>query len=207
MYTRLSILSCLRIYPVRGLSPRADSSPTLLTRSAQSEEDLAGDAPDVYSRVIASSGGSKEEQRLFQATETLFHACKSTLANYQSVKHVNQEKLDGNEQPPDDGSRLLDDSEAKWLEDTQSLDQIVDFAHIWAKHIAICMITEERPRDPGTESLDEKGEMAIDSFKKSGGAASGTGSWGKARGVQVKALRMLATGSDAQDGRQVDNAT
>ncbi|KAL8335567.1 hypothetical protein RB598_009653 [Gaeumannomyces tritici] len=175
--------------------------------SAQSEEDLAGDAPDVYSRVIASSGGSKEEQRLFQATETLFHACKSTLANYQSVKHVNQEKLDGNEQPPDDGSRLLDDSEAKWLEDTQSLDQIVDFAHIWAKHIAICMITEERPRDPGTESLDEKGEMAIDSFKKSGGAASGTGSWGKARGVQVKALRMLATGSDAQDGRQVDNAT
>ncbi|KAL8365032.1 hypothetical protein RB595_004035 [Gaeumannomyces hyphopodioides] len=176
--------------------------------SAESEDGLAGDAPDVYSCVMASSGGSKEEQKLFKATESLFHNCKSTLANYRSVKRdVNQEKLDGNEQPPTDGSGLLDSSEAKWLEDTQSLDQIVDFAHIWAKHIAVCMITGERPRDPSTEDLDEKGEMAIDSFQKSGDMASGTGSWGKARRVQVKALRMLATGSDAQDGRQVDNAT
>lgn len=151
---------------------------------------------------MESGGGSKNDQKLFKATESLFHACKSTLANYRSVKgDINHhEQPGGDGQPPDDGSQLLDSSEVKWLEDAQNLDQIIDFAHIWARHIAVCMVTGERPRGPGAEDLDERGEMAIESFQKSGNMACGTGSWGKARNVQVKALRTLATGSEAQDG-------
>ncbi|KLU80935.1 hypothetical protein MAPG_00031 [Magnaporthiopsis poae ATCC 64411] len=163
---------------------------------------IDGDAPDVYSCIMESGGGGKDDQKLFKAAEMLFRTCKSTLDNYYSVKDdINHHKQPGEDgQPREDGSQLLDSNEVKWLEDMQNLDQIVDFAHIWARHIEVCMVTGEHPRGPDAEDLDERGEMAIDSLQKSADMACGTGSWGKARKMHVKALRTLATGSETQDG-------